>query len=110
VGDAKTFLNNMIRNGDWANFALRCDEAKTLRELAVVLPVAGSVEPIGARRSPFERTQAERRESALGLARFKVLRGQVAEALAIAQKFGITRAELGLNRVVRSLALTLEAV
>jgi hypothetical protein len=36
IGDAKTYINNMIRNGDWANFALRCDEAVRLRERAVV--------------------------------------------------------------------------
>ena len=65
----------MIRNGDWANFALRCDEAVALRERAAELPVVRAVEPRGTGRSPFERSPAERRDSALGLARFKVAQG-----------------------------------
>jgi hypothetical protein len=109
VGDAKTFLNNMIRNGDWANFALRCDEAKALRDRATALPTARAVEQNVSGHSPFERSLAERRDSALGLARFKVSQGLIEQAMAIAQQFGITRAELGLDKVVRSLALALEA-
>jgi hypothetical protein len=97
VGDAKTFLNNMIRNGDWANFALRCDEAKTLREQTMALPVVHAVESRTASCSPFERTQAERRESALGLARYKVSQGLIEQAMAIAQEFGLSRAELRLS-------------
>jgi hypothetical protein len=101
VGDAKTFLNNMIRNGDWANFALRCDEAKALRERMVALPTVRAIEPPTFSRSPFERSLAERRESALGLARFKVTQGQIEAAQAIAQQFDLTQAELGLEREVR---------
>jgi hypothetical protein len=96
VGDAKTFINNMIRNGDWANFALRCDEALLLRERAAVLPVSRAVEPSASGRSPFERSPAERSESALGLARFKVSQGLMDQAWAIAQQFGLTTAEVGL--------------
>jgi hypothetical protein len=109
VGDAKTFINNMIRNGDWANFALRCDEAKALRERAVVLPVARAVEPIGTGRSPFERSPAERRESALGLARYKVTLGLMEQAMAIARQFGLSQAELRLSDKQLLSTLTLNA-
>lgn len=97
IADAKTFINNMIRNGDWANFSLRCEEAIALRERAAALPIArAAVEPKGTGRSPFERSPAERRESALGLARFKLAQGLTEQAQAISQQFGLSRAELGL--------------
>ena len=96
MGDAKTFINNMIRNGDWANFALRCDEAISLRQRATELPMVRAAQPQGTGRSPFERSPAERRESALGLARFKVAQGLMEQALAIAQQFGLSMAELEL--------------
>ena len=99
VGDAKTFINNMIRNGDWANFALRCDEAVALRQRATELPMVRAAQPQGTGRSPFERSPAERRESALGLARFKVAQGLMEQALALAQQFGLSSAELGLALV-----------
>jgi hypothetical protein len=101
IGDAKTYINNMIRNGDWANFALRCDEAILLRERAAVLPVSRAVELSASGRSPFERSPAERRASALGLARFKVSQGLMEQALAIAQQFDLTPAEVGLAGPVR---------
>ena len=97
IGDAKTYINNMLRNGDWGNFALRCEEAFALRERAVALPLAGAaVEPKGNGRSPFERSPEERRESALGLARFKLAQGLMEQAQAISQRFGLSNAELGL--------------
>jgi hypothetical protein len=96
VGDAKTYLNNMLRNGDWANLLLRCEEAILLRERAVALPVARAMEPSAADCSPFERSSAERRESALGLARFKLSQGLMDQAWAISQQFDLTPAELGL--------------
>jgi hypothetical protein len=96
IGDAKTYLNNMLRNGDWGNFALRCDEAILLRERTVALPVARALEPNATGHSPFERSPAERRDSALGLARFKVSQGLMEQALAIARQFGLTQAEVGL--------------
>jgi hypothetical protein len=98
VGDAKTYINNMIRNGDWANFALRCDEAIALRERAIALPVARAGDPSASGRSPFERSPAERRESALGLARFKVSQGLTEQAWAIARQFGLTPAEVAGNQ------------
>ena len=97
IGDAKTYINNMLRNGDWGNFALRCEEAQLLRDRPMALPVTHVVEQtVTAGRSPFERSDAERRASALGLARFKVASGEVARALAISEQFGLSNAELGL--------------
>ena len=97
IGDAKTYINNMLRNGDWGNFALRCEEAQLLRDRAVALPVTRAIEPTAtAGRSPFERSDAERRASALGLARFKVASGDIEQALAISEQFGLSSAELGL--------------
>ena len=96
IGDAKTYINNMLRNGDWGNFALRCEEAQQLRDRPTA-PATRAVEQTAtAGRSPFERSNAERRASALGLARFKVASGDVERALAIAQQFGLSNAELGL--------------
>jgi hypothetical protein len=94
VGDAKTYINNMFRNGDWANLALRCEEAITLRDRTSALPVArdGAQSVNGS--SPFARSAQEQRESALGLARFKLSQGQMDQALAIAQKFGLAHSEI----------------
>jgi hypothetical protein len=94
VGDAKTYVNNMIRNGDWANFSLRCEEAIALRDRTVEMPVARTTEQSAADRSPFARSAQEQRESALGLARFKLSQGQMEQALAIAQQFGLARSEI----------------
>jgi hypothetical protein len=94
VGDAKTYINNMLKNGDWANFSLRCDEAIALRDRTVLLPVIRAVEQNMADRSPFARSAQEQRESALGLARFKVSQGLTDQALAIAQQFGLARSEI----------------
>ncbi|PZO10247.1 MAG: hypothetical protein DCF25_20930 [Leptolyngbya foveolarum] len=102
--DAKTFINNMIRNGDWGNFALRCEEAQALRERATALPVAPAVEPSATGRSPFERSEKERQASALGLARFKVGRGEIERAKAIAQQFGLRLADIGLSKTPISCA------
>ena len=94
ISDAKTYINNMIRNGDWANFTLRCDEAVRLRERAA-LPVARDEGlPMATGRSPFERSFAERRESALGLARFKLSQGLMEQALALAQQFSFVLPEI----------------
>jgi hypothetical protein len=109
VGDAKTYVNNMLRNGDWANFSLRCDEAILLRERAAALPVSRAVEPRATGHSPFELSSAERRESALGLARFKVSQGLMDQAWAISQQFRLTPAELGLVDKQTLAALTLNA-
>lgn len=116
ASDAKTYINNMIRNSDWANLSLRCEEALLLRERATVLPViranaepSTNEEPSSSGRSPFERSATERRTSALGLARFKVTQGQREQALAIAQQFALTPAEVGLAEVKPSPELMLNA-
>lgn len=97
VSDAKTFINNMLKNGDWGNLALRCDEATELRERAVKRP---KIKLVGAQttgnRNPFVRSPQEQRASAVGLARFKVSQGNVEGALVIAQQFEISNAEIGL--------------
>ena len=87
----------MIRNGDQANFSLRCDEAIALRKRRVVSAVASPVVLGVSSRSPFERSPAECRESALGLARFKLAQGDVERALAISQQFGLSLVEIGLG-------------
>ena len=61
AGDAKTFINNMLKSGDWANFSLRCDEAielrdralaaKSVKALAAISSVSASVEIPSARES-----------------------------------------------------------
>jgi hypothetical protein len=96
LGDAKTYINNLLKGGDWANFELRCDEAKDLKDRALApsphQSSTASSAPLGA----LERSEAEQRESALGLARFKVSKGQVEGAEAIARQFGFTSSEIGL--------------
>ena len=87
--DVKTFINNMLRNEDWGNFSLRCEEAKKLRKRSTKpakLPQASAT----PRCSPFERTEAERRDCAMGLAQFKLSKGLAAQAMAIAQRFGFS--------------------
>ena len=96
IGDAKTYINNMLRNSDWGNLALRCEEAQQLRNRTVALPARTVEPPVTASRSPFERSDAERRASALGLARFKVASGEVERARAISRQFGLSDAEIGL--------------
>jgi hypothetical protein len=110
VGDAKTYINNMFRNGDWANLALRCEEAITLRDRTSALPVArdGAQSVNGS--SPFARSAQEQRESALGLARFKLSQGQMDQALAIAQQFGLTRSEIDPMNAEKNPSLALKAV
>ena len=103
IGDAKTFINNLLKNGDWANFSLRCDEATELRDRALASQVATA----GASRqaptnvptsiSALERTEAEQRQAAIGLAKFKISQGNVARAREIADMRKIPYAEIGLT-------------
>lgn len=100
ASDAKTFINNMLRNGDWGKVALRCEEAQALRRRAAKPPAkqirAEEDHSPSSCQSPFERSDKERQASALGLARFKVGRGDIEAAKAIAQQFGLSMSELGL--------------
>jgi hypothetical protein len=84
----------MFRNGDWANLALRCEEAIALRDRTVAMPIARTGEQSVTGSIPFARSAQEQRESALGLARFKLSQGQMDQALAIAQQFGLARSEI----------------
>lgn len=102
VGDAKTYINNMLRNGDWGNFALRCEEAEVLRQ-RTAKPQRARERPTQqgkplTNRSPFERSDRERQASAIGLARFKVSRGEIERAKAIARQFGLSLSAIGLSR------------
>lgn len=91
--DAKTYINNMIRSGDWANLALRCEEAKALKRRAteVKQAEARATQP----QQPFVWPEQERKASALGLMRFKLKRGDVEGARAIAQQFGLKPTDNG---------------
>ena len=102
IGDAKTFINNLLKNGDWANFALRCDEAKELQDRASVAQMATaearSPKPAATPvMSALERTETEQREAAIGLLKFKISQGKLDEARAIADMKGIPYLEIGLT-------------
>ena len=109
ASDAKTFINNLLKAEDWGNFLLRCEEAIALRERATVLPKTRTIAPIAKSLSPFERSPAERRESALGLARFKVAQGQIQQALTISKQFGLSSAEIGIANRETTITLTQSA-
>lgn len=102
VGDAKTYINNMLKSGDWGNFALRCEEAVELRDRALVAQVATAE---ASRQSPasapvmsvLERTEAEQRQAAIGLLRYKVSRGELTKAKELADQQGIAYSDIGLT-------------
>ena len=97
IGDAKTFINNMIKSGDWANFALRCDEAQELRDRASTTKERQPSVVAALPENALSRVKAEQREAAIGLLRFKVTQGNLSEARKIADSQGITYAEIGLS-------------
>jgi hypothetical protein len=94
--DAKNYLNNLLKQGDWANLELRCEEARAIREREKAL----SEEP--AQPTPSDWSAEAQRASALGLAQFKVSRGEVEQAIAIACRYGISHNEIGLADAVHS--------
>lgn len=100
---AKTFINNLLKNGEWANFSLRCDEAMELRDRALVSQAAtaeaSGQAPTSAAASinALERTEAEQRQAAIGLARFKLSQGDIARAREIADMRRIAYADIGLT-------------
>jgi hypothetical protein len=97
--DAKNYLNNLLKQGDWANLELRCEEARTMREREKAL----SEEPAQpASFTPSDWSAEARRASALGLAQFKVSRGEVEQAIEIAHRYGISHVEIGLAESVHS--------
>ncbi|MEM9907950.1 MAG: hypothetical protein AAF921_23305 [Cyanobacteria bacterium P01_D01_bin.44] len=96
LGDAKTYLNNLLKQGDWANLELRCEEARAMRERGTVRPDVQTDATQVAKPTPSDWSAEAQRDSALGLARFKVSRGQIEQAIAIAGRYGISKAEVGL--------------
>ena len=112
IADAKTFINNLLRKGDWANFSLRCDEAKVLRDRALATQKAvtkttaqsANATPssiAGIRHTQLARIQAEQRQSAIGLAKFKVSRGEIGRAKAIADQLEIAYSDIGIVTHIR---------
>ena len=98
VGDAKTFINNLLKAEDWGNFSLRCEEAVVLCDRAsatknaiqVAIATSSSV-------SPLERSKAEQRTASVGLAKFKISQGDIDRAKEIADLRSIPYAEIGLT-------------
>ena len=104
VGDAKTFINNLIRRGDWANFSLRCDEAKGLRDRALadrrtkasIHRATATSSSNSSAHTQRSRIQAEQRQAAIGLAKFKVSRGEIKRAKEIADLLKISYSDIGI--------------
>jgi len=99
IGDAKTFINNMLKSGDWANFSLRCDEAQTLQSQSLALEFqtrqAKSSCPTATRLELF---QPDRRSSSVGLAKFKISQGDYARAKEIADLCRLSYETVGLRK------------
>ena len=99
VGDAKTFINNMLKSGDWPNFSLRCEEAVKLREHVLCTHnLTQIVESTSSSSNALERSKAEQRAASVGLAKFKVSQGNIARAKEIAELCGIPYVDIGLTR------------
>ena len=101
IGDAKTFINNMQKLGDWPNFSLRCEEAEKLRDRVLCTHnLTQIVESTSTSSSAnaLERSRAEQRAASVGLAKFKVSQGNIARAKEIAELCGIPYVDIGLNR------------
>ena len=108
VGDAKTFINNLLKSGDWGNFLLRCDEARELqkRSLAVGLQL-GQARSLCSSKEP-ETFQSNRRQSSIGLAKFKVTKGDYARAREIADLFELSYESVGLKQDGQGPILSIE--
>ncbi|MBE9064270.1 helix-turn-helix domain-containing protein [cf. Phormidesmis sp. LEGE 11477] len=102
TGDAKTFINNMLKSGDWANFSLRCDEAAELRDRASAATAVKEFAAISSLPSSTEipnQDQIQRREVVIGLAKYKASQGDLSGAKAIADLHNISYADIGLEDV-----------
>ncbi|MEO0376615.1 MAG: helix-turn-helix domain-containing protein [Cyanobacteria bacterium P01_A01_bin.17] len=102
VGDAKTFINNMLKSGDWANFSLRCDEAQELRDRQAAKTATDEASYRATFHSKpasdaLRRNEDELRDSCIGLAKFKISQGKIGEARKIADDKGIVYSEIGLS-------------
>ncbi|MEM8502216.1 MAG: helix-turn-helix domain-containing protein [Cyanobacteria bacterium P01_D01_bin.1] len=98
VGDAKTFINNMLKSGDWANLSVRCDDARELRDHAITMEIA-TQKPVSvfSPANVLERSKVEQREASVGLAKFKLSQGDIVRAKEIADLCSIPYTELGLT-------------
>ena len=75
IGDAKTYINNMLKARDWANFSLRCDEAVELCDRALAaqsVKASTAISSVSASTEIMTQDQMQRRETVIGLARYKV--------------------------------------
>jgi hypothetical protein len=106
VGDAKTFINNLLKSGDWANFSLRCDEAIELRDRALAaksvkeLPAAS---PAPASTEIVAQDQMQRREIVIGLAKYKASQGDLSGAKKIADDHSIPYTAIGFDEYSKRL-------
>ena len=99
VGDAKTFINNMLKSSDWGNFSLRCDEARELQRRS--LTVKSQPEQnlsVSASNMGLEISQADRHQSSIGLAKFKVSQGDYGRAKEIADLLELPYESVGLRK------------
>ncbi len=98
VGDAKTFINNMLKSGDWGNFSLRCDEARTLQERMRYVDHRATRDVVdNSSIASVKTSQSDRLSSSIGLARFKVSQGDYARAREIAALCNLSYETIGLQ-------------
>ena len=98
VGDAKTFINNMLKSGDWGNFSLRCDEARTLQERMRRIDHRATRDVADdSSIASMKTSQSDRLSSSIGLARFKVSQGDYARAREIAALCNLSYETIGLR-------------
>ncbi len=110
LGDAKTFINNLLRAEDWGNFSLRCEEAQALSDSSGKLRqrvsnTKKSTQVAAAMASPanaLERSKAEQRAASVGLAKFKLSQGDIARAKEIADLCSLSYVEIGLTADIES--------
>ena len=110
VGDAKTFINNMLKSGDWGNFSLRCDEARELKRQSLAIELRKKRESSACPLADeLDRSLLDRRHSSIGLAKFKVSQGDYARAKEIADLTGLSYESIGLQKDGKGSMLTVEA-
>ena len=100
IGDAKTFINNLLKSGDWANFSLRCDEATELCDRALAaksVKAPAAISAVSTSAETMTQDQMQRRETVIGLARYKVSQGDLSGAKKIADDHSIPYAAIGFD-------------
>lgn len=99
----------MLKSGDWGNFSLRCDEAKTLQNRSLAANVrAGDTLPHCPSTAAIGVSQPDKRDSTIGLARFKVAQGDYARAKEIADLCNLSYETIGLREDGKAPLLSLE--